>query len=167
MADAYVLAAWRAPGAAAEALDALAHAWRVPWLPIVAEHPLLRVGPAVVPGRGACRRCFEARRRQHAAAPELTDALADHYRAHPDAGPRGFLPSHATIAAALGREALDGLAADPDAEAGRYRQFHVVSQRLGAGRAVGLHGCPRCGSGRDERTRSYAELVRELAGVLA
>jgi bacteriocin biosynthesis cyclodehydratase domain-containing protein len=167
VARAYALASWRAPGAPAEALDALAHAWGVPWLAIVAEHPLLRVGPTVVPGHGACRRCFEARRRQHAPAPELTDALERHYRAHPLAGPRGHLPAHAAIAAALATEALERAAADPAAEAGRLRQFHVVTQRLSAGRAVGLHGCPRCGRGRDERTRSYEPLATEIAAVLA
>jgi bacteriocin biosynthesis cyclodehydratase domain-containing protein len=167
VARAYALASWRPPAAAAEALDRLAHAWGVPWLAIVAEHPLLRVGPTVVPGRGACRRCFEARRRQHAPAPELADALERHYRAHPQAGPRGHLPAHAAIAAALATEALERAAADPAAEAGRVRQFHVVTQRLSGGRAVGLHGCPRCGRRRDERTRSYHPLTAELAEVLA
>jgi bacteriocin biosynthesis cyclodehydratase domain-containing protein len=153
VARAYALASWRPPAAAAEALDRLAHAWGV--------------GPTVVPGRGACRRCFEARRRQHAPAPELADALERHYRAHPQAGPRGHLPAHAAIAAALATEALERAAADPAAEAGRVRQFHVVTQRLSGGRAVGLHGCPRCGRRRDERTRSYHPLTAELAEVLA
>src|SRR3954452_20461772 len=51
---AYLLVASPPAPALAERVDAHPHSLRVPWLAVVLEHPQLRVGPAVVPGHGAC-----------------------------------------------------------------------------------------------------------------
>ncbi|GLW30280.1 TOMM precursor leader peptide-binding protein [Actinoplanes regularis] len=137
-----------------------------PWLPVVLDHPMLEIGPAVVPGAGACHGCYRLRIAQHDNARVIRAAIDDYYEAHPEAGPDGFLPSTALLAAATAAEVVGRLRADPAEEAGRVRQIEVPVQQLRTGRVVGVHGCPRCGLGRDETTRSYARLPEMLQGVL-
>ena len=45
-ADAYLLAAWRPVPELAELLDEVAFARGIPWVPVVLDHPRLRLGPA-------------------------------------------------------------------------------------------------------------------------
>jgi bacteriocin biosynthesis cyclodehydratase domain-containing protein len=141
-------------------------AW-TPWLPVVLEHPVLRVGPAVVPGAGPCHGCFQRRAAQHAADRAVAGALERRYDTDPAAGPAGYLPPAALLGAALAVEAAARLAVLPVAEAGRLRRIDLLTQQLSAGRAVGVHGCVHCGLHRDGATRSYAGLRAELPKVLS
>lgn len=50
VADVRILASWREVPALSELVDARSADWRTTWLPVVAEHPRLRIGPLVVPG---------------------------------------------------------------------------------------------------------------------
>lgn len=166
LADVHVLATWREAPDIARSLDAAAFAWRKPWIPVVYEHPYLRVGPTVVPGAGPCYHCFFARSSQHSTMADLVDALRSYYEVNPDAGTVGFLPAHAALAAAMAHEVLDGLAAGGADEPGLVRQVNVSSLRVAHGRLIGVHGCPRCGSGREPRSRSVVDLERDLRPVL-
>jgi len=165
-ADAYLLLASRPVPDLAARLDDVAFARGVTWLGVVIEHPHLRIGPAVIPGHGACHGCYAARIRQHAQSPEVDEALEDHYRRHPDDEPRGYLQPAVVIAATAARSALERLRRAPADEAGRVRRLDLINQRTSVGRAVGLHGCTRCGTGRLEVLRSYAALARDLQGLL-
>lgn len=167
VADLYVLAAWRPIPTLAAILDDVAHAWRVPWLPIVAEHPLVRIGPTVVPGAGPCYGCFRGRLRQHSLSPEVDRVLDSVYQYRPEPGPSGYLPSTATLVAMAAADALEACVRAPDREAGRVRQYDIVAQRATTGRAVGVHGCARCGLQRDERTRSSEPLLSEVRRLLS
>lgn len=144
-------------------LDEAAFQHGVPWLPIVVEHPVLRVGPAVVPGLGACYGCWRRRLRQHAVAPDLEAALEQTYRQATPDRPGGHLPAAARLAATIALDTVDRLGGDAAAEAGRVRQMDLVTRKVSAGHAVGVHGCPRCGLGRDEADRTYVSLLAELA----
>ena len=141
----WLLAAWRPAPELASRLDAFAFAHRTPWIPVVAEHPYLVVGPTVVPGVGPCYRCFRRRLSQHGVDDELTELLHAHYDADPAAGPHGHLPAVATVAAAMACEAIERVAREPEAEAGRVRRLDLQTLHLLAGSVVGVHGCPRCG----------------------
>jgi hypothetical protein len=59
------------------------------------------------------------------------------------------------------RTALTGATA----EAGVVRHLDVTNLQLRRSNVVGVHGCPRCGLGTDERTRSHAALRPALAGL--
>ena len=159
-----VLAAWRPVPALAGELDEGADRGGAPWLPVVQEHPLVRVGPAVVPGLGPCHGCAVLRSRQHDEAADVTAAMDRFYDAHQEAGPAGYLPPIATAAAMAAGRALARLAAAPAAEAGRVWELDALRLEARAGRVVGVHGCPRCGSpagsGRD------GALAAELRHVL-
>ncbi|GAA2850441.1 hypothetical protein Acy02nite_33700 [Actinoplanes cyaneus] len=160
-----LLASWRRAPRLEREFDEESFRTGRPWLPVILDHPQLEVGPAVVPGLGACHDCYRRRIAQHDNARVIRAATGDHYDAHPEAGPDGFLPSTALLAAALAAEAVDRLRADAASEAGRVRQIEVPAQQVRTGRVVGAHGCPRCGLGRDETTRSYERLPELLQGV--
>jgi bacteriocin biosynthesis cyclodehydratase domain-containing protein len=164
--DGYVLFAWRPAPAIEDALDALAHRHRVPWLPVVIEHPHLRVGPAVAPGRGPCAGCFTRRRAQHSRSAEADAALATRYDTDVTAGPAGYPPTLPDLAAALAAHTIDRIAADPAGVAGAVRRIDLLSGHPDTGQVTGVHGCARCGTGRDESDRSWRELLRDLPPVL-
>lgn len=166
VAGTYVLAASRELPALAGVLDDCAFRWRVPWLPVVHEHPHLRVGPLVVPGRGPCYHCFRGRMAQHASAPELTEALERHLCAD-DPGPGGFLPAHATFAAGAAQATLAALRDGDGDDAGRVSWLNVVTARPGSASVTSVHGCVRCGRRRDERLRSFAWLEEDLVKLAA
>src|SRR4051812_26217788 len=165
-ADAYLLLASRPVADLGARLDDVAFARGVPWLGVVIEHPHLRIGPAVIPGHGACHGCYAARIRQHAQSPEVDEALEHHYRRDPDDEPRGYLQPTVVIAATAARCALERIRRAPADEAGRVRRLDLVNQRTSVGNAVGLHGCTRCGSGRSEALRSHAALARDVQELL-
>lgn len=159
-ADVHVLCAWRAMPWLSERLDELAFAWRVPWLPVICEHPDLRAGPLVVPGRGPCYGCFRQRLAQHRPSEQLTAELHGHYDAGASNGPRGFMPFHAMLAAAAARSVLEA------AQPGRVVQHNLVTQRSASGRVVGVHGCERCGGRVPERLRGHERLERDICALL-
>jgi bacteriocin biosynthesis cyclodehydratase domain-containing protein len=160
-----LLAAWRRTPALEQAFDEESFRSGRPWLPVTLDHPALEIGPLVVPGFGACHGCYRRRIAQHDPAGAVSSAVGRHYDEHADAGPAGYLPSTALLAAAAAAEMVDRLRVAPEAEAGRVLQIDVPTQRLRSGRAVGVHGCRRCGLGRDETTRSYERLPALLQGV--
>lgn len=162
--DALLVAAWRESPRVTVALDEAAWARRTPWLPVVMEHPSVRVGPTVVPGQGPCYQCFRGRLAQHDATATLTAALHDAYGADSGLGPAGFSPHHVSVAAGLTLAAAADLTATPPRHVGRVIRYQVLSQQIGVGHVVGRHACPRCGLGRDEVTRSSTALVT-MAGA--
>ena len=163
----YVLAAGCPMPGYAAALDQVAFEQGVSWLPVIVEHPLLRIGPAVVPGVGACYGCWRRRLRQHAVAPDLEAALERAYRHATVERQAGHLPAAARLAAAVALDVVERLAHDAPGETGRVRQMDLLTRQLTTGKALGVHGCPRCGLGRDERDRSHASLLAELEEVWA
>lgn len=162
----HVLASWRPVLSISQEVEMSSFAWRVPWLPIIAEHPYIYIGPSVVPGAGACYRCFRQRLMQHSSSADLSDALQAHYESVWEAGTRGYLPTMACFCAMIACDVAESLARDATGEAGAVRQIHVTSLRTLRGAVIGVNGCEQCGQGRDERTRSHAELEKELPQLL-
>ena len=62
--------------------------WRDPFLPAWQDGHDLQVGPLVVPGRGPCFSCYQARERQHAVALGVHDAMVAHFTAVLPPAPR-------------------------------------------------------------------------------
>jgi bacteriocin biosynthesis cyclodehydratase domain-containing protein len=163
LASAAVVLAGRPVPAIAEWVDEVSFASGVPWLPVTIESTVLRTGPVVVPGLSACYRCFRLRMHQHAPAPAVELALEQHFRTSVADEPYGYLPGTVALAAGTATEAL----AAPAAGAGQVWQRDLVSGRLIHGRAVGVHGCGRCGLHRDERIRSTVDIREAMGEVLA
>lgn len=158
-ADVHVVVLWRPSPALCRQLDAESFRTGRPWLPIIAEHPTVLVGPWIAPPDGPCFRCYTARRAQHDTRPRVTSALGEAYDADARLGPQGFLPHHARVVAAL------ALLAVAEPVAGRIASFDVHSGHIGAQHVVGVHGCPRCDASGEIGPRDGRSLAA-FAGTL-
>lgn len=158
----HVLASWRAVPSLASLLDQTAFDWTVPWLPIIYEHPVVRIGPCVVPGLGPCYACFRKRVLQHAAAPNLLETLWDQYDRDPQLGPKGYPPAAPHFAAMTALEIMERLEEDAGSEAGEVRQIDFITLQTLKGRVAGIHGCQYCGLWRSQSARSYQSLADDL-----
>lgn len=158
-ADVLVLALWRPAPALLEQLDERAFATGRAWLPIVAEHPHLLVGPWVQPPDGPCLRCYSARRAQHDTALRVTSGLHAAYDSDPTIGPAGYLPHHVRIAVGLTLRALTRR------EPGLVSAYDLHSGRLTTHCVVPVHGCARCDPSAEMGRRDGSTLAGALAGV--
>lgn len=148
--DAVVLALSRPEPALCELADEVSHRYGTPWLPVTMDHPVIRVGPLVMPGCGPCFRCYRRRRQQHDTQPEASAALLAAYAADPEAGPAGYLPHHTRIAAGVVSEMLHGIAVGDQRRLHGHVPGSVTTIRLfGRGISTNLvvrcHDCLRCG----------------------
>ncbi|MFJ5968299.1 TOMM precursor leader peptide-binding protein [Streptomyces sp. NPDC093060] len=167
-ADLRILASWRETPRLAEVLDARSADWNAPWFPVLAEHPRLRVGPLVVPGAGACYRCYRKRRAQHERDGAHVTTLHAHYDATPESGPGGFLPHHADMAAGMALDMLRRVeAGEGERLAGTVRHWHLLEQHLSDARVVGVHACDRCRRSKEGTAEpTWADLARDLTPLL-
>ncbi|GGW85961.1 hypothetical protein GCM10010297_03490 [Streptomyces malachitofuscus] len=141
--DVVVAALWRADHVIGERADLRAHETGVPWLPVVLDHSVLRIGPFVSPGSGPCFRCFDQRLVQHDHQWESTRVLRSAYERDATVGPDGFLPSHARLAAGTAAGLLRRTAAGADT-AGQVVTIPLSGLAVSLDRVVGVHACGRC-----------------------
>lgn len=173
IADAYaqdsravIAAMWRPCPAICEEADALAFRHQQPWLPVVMDHPHVRVGPVVVPGRGACFGCFTARCNHRDGQPDVTDALHAAFDRDPGFGPLGYLDHHARLAAALAEMALGDLSADwLAAAAGQVLTFNVYRGDIRRHPVTACFDCTRCSV--PAAGRSHQAIAGLLSGLAA
>jgi bacteriocin biosynthesis cyclodehydratase domain-containing protein len=146
---AVVLALWRPEPALCEIADELSFRNSVPWLPVIAEHPVIRIGPFVRPKTGPCFRCYATRKAQHDQQPWITAAIDAGYQRDQDCGPRGYLPHQARMAAALALGALDEDTASSRRQGQSLMEGEVVTVGLVTGGlqanpVIAVHNCDRC-----------------------
>lgn len=139
-ADFVAVALWRRHDEECEQIDAIAARRGVRWSLAVPIESTLSFGPLVVPGHGACWRCYRRRALTHHRAAERELALAEAYRRSPELGPHGFTPPMVWMAAG----ALLADAAAPPGAAGRLRRINVLTGMFIDTVVVGVHRCDRC-----------------------
>jgi bacteriocin biosynthesis cyclodehydratase domain-containing protein len=171
--EAVIVAMWRPEPALCERADELSYRLRVPWLPIVMEHPVIRVGPLVCPQTGPCFRCYRRRREQHDTQPAATAALLAAYAADSAAGPGGYLPHHARIAAGVagqlirGRPAgglVQGVGQGAAAMAGQVTTIRLLNGSMSVSPVIACHDCDRCGGPAGPAGRLDAVISAAVAG---
>jgi len=145
-----------------ERLAEIAHDKQRPFLPLVIDESVLRLGPVAVPGAGGCWHCWVARRGQHDGHYRETAALHEFYDHHPCRGPQGFLEPFAWMAA-VQIVAILGSREQLEQWAGKIWQLDLFSREVTTGELIGVDGCARCGLNRPLNTRSYAEMQDTLA----
>jgi bacteriocin biosynthesis cyclodehydratase domain-containing protein len=164
---ALIAAMWRPCPAVCEQADGLAFRHRRPWLPVIMDHPHVRVGPLVAPGYGACFACFEARYAQHDGRHDITAALHAEYDRDPGSGPRGYLDHQARLAAALAGITIGDLSSVWLASrAGQVLTFNVYLSGTGLRRhpVIARSRCPRCSHPDDGAGHSaVADLLHGIA----
>ena len=160
-----------------EALDALSFTRGMPSLGLELFPTELRCGPLVVPGRSACYRCYDRRRRQHGYRPLPPEVVSEH-------GPleQAYAHHHVLLGAGLISLALQTLDApgpqDPAPEGaddvapigGQVWTIDLVSGITTCSRTVAVDRCEIC-SGRYEGRRdglpALAALLPERRGEVA
>jgi bacteriocin biosynthesis cyclodehydratase domain-containing protein len=145
------------PGMSA-ALDESAFRAHRSWIPVVFEHPMLRIGPLLVPPHGPCLDCFTKRRFQHNAMADHTLALHAAYTAGV-AGPAGYLPQHVELSVSIAVLQLAKLLR-ASAQAGEMVLVNVLNNQISTTQVVAVHACARC-SQRD-RSKDSFELIEQL-----
>lgn len=146
-----VAAFWRPSPAVCEQLDALSRDSRVPWLPIIVEHPVIRIGPLVEPPPGVCFRCYRRRCAQHDAQRHTTAALHGAYDRDPALGPSGFLPHHARLAANIAGGMLRRRRAGGPPSGAEVLTVRLFGQDVSTSSVTAFGDCDRCGGGRGGR----------------
>jgi bacteriocin biosynthesis cyclodehydratase domain-containing protein len=165
-AGAVVLALWRPSPALCERVDELAFSSQRPWLPVIAEHPVIRVGPWIAPPAAPCYACYQARRGQHDEQRETTGLLHDAYDRDESCGPAGFLPHHARTAAGIALSMLEA-AARGTLVTGQVVTARLTRLEVSADRVVPMHGCARCSSPGAAAERDLRAVFRLRQGVPA
>ena len=159
----YILASWRPVPRLMESLNAMCYATGTPLLPAIVDGYHLVVGPAIVPGFGACHSCYQSRMHQHCARREARAALHAHYDLHPESGPKGHLRVFADLAAIRLAQLVQRLDRAPREIAGNVWRLDLLTRQTVSGHVIGVHGCRHCGMGRDEQSRSHGLLETELS----
>lgn len=157
----HLLASWRPVPAICELLSDLSYEWRRPFVPIMLDSTAMRLGPVILPGNGSCWRCWVQRSRQHARWPEEQSVLLEHYGAHAEAGPQGYLEAFAMMAAVRLSQTIDEL--DSGIAIGGYIwKIDMMTREIITSTVVAIHDCPYCGLHRPPLTRSFAEIEPEI-----
>lgn len=155
-----VVAAWRPAPSLTEQADELAYRFSTPWLPVVMESTVVRVGPLVRPPQRPCFRCYWERRKQHDRQRAVTAVLHAAYDQDPRCGPGGHLPHHARLAAAVAAGVLRS------GRTGEVTTIRLDVWGMKTDHVVPPHGCPRCGGSgeKDRRGSLRAALAGQFPG---
>lgn len=160
-ARAIVVAAWRPVPTLCELADRVSHKQKRPFIPLVLESQVLRLGPIVLPGKSACWGCWNQRCRQAAGWSKEQDAIFHYYSSSAESGPKGYLEPFAVLGAARLSDSIDALMTS-DSLASSVWQIDLITREIVTSVVVGVHGCPCCGLGRCESKRSVDSLQHEL-----
>ncbi|GGF53900.1 hypothetical protein GCM10011519_29750 [Marmoricola endophyticus] len=107
------------------------------------------VGPTVVPGHGACHRCYRRRQAQHAVDGAGRDLDSTGL-------PEGFGNHHVAVVTSLLRLAAEDRYAG---RGGTVRSLDLVRGTVSTASVVPVHGCDRCGTGEhDDRPAAWVRL---------
>jgi bacteriocin biosynthesis cyclodehydratase domain-containing protein len=161
-----VLVAWRPVQRLCQAMDEISHRWNTPFIPVIADSMILRVGPVIVPGKGGCWNCWTKRSKQHPAWTEDRSSLLNYYDSHPQEGPKGYLEPFAVMACAQTSGVIDTLD-HSGVLPGQIWQIDMVTLRVTTSKLVGVHDCARCGLHRPVTTRSFEELRDKVSYLWA
>jgi bacteriocin biosynthesis cyclodehydratase domain-containing protein len=149
-----------------ELLDGLSYERQRPFLPLIVDCAGMSLGPLIVPGRGSCWSCWMARSRQHDPWASRRKELWKHYSEHRRAGPSGYLEPFTLMAAARISQTIAALD-DQKALPGHVWEMNMLTREVTNSRVAGVHGCRRCGLGREPGTRSIAEIQQRLGYLWA
>ncbi|AVQ98349.1 TOMM precursor leader peptide-binding protein [Oceanobacillus sp. M65] len=147
-------------------LDIIFSKWKEPWLPIIQEHPYVRIGPFVIPDEEGCYHCFESRYLQHSSNPSHVKALYDYYSSNPMSAPKGYLPGFAGFVASYAWNLIQKFDQKDFSMAGKVYQLNMLSRTSLSSKVISVHGCPRCGFERDPKMASIDLLAKSIKPVL-
>lgn len=145
--------------------DELSFERRTPWLPVVMEHWRIMIGPLVRPPDGPCYQCFLRRKAQHDSRYRETVAADRAFTEDEKAGPRGYMPYHARIAASLAmwlarlaQARSPSLSGPEGVSASKVLGYDLMTRDISVSSVIRCHGCGRC-TGRAQPAAAVKELL--------
>jgi bacteriocin biosynthesis cyclodehydratase domain-containing protein len=163
-----VTATWRPSPSLHSRADGLSFERQRPWLPIVMEHWRILIGPLARPPAGPCHQCFARRRAQHDTRYSETVAADRAFSEDQEAGPRGYMPYHARVAASLAiwlvqlAQASSPSLAGPEAvSASKVLEFDLMTSDISVSSVIRCHDCNRC-AGRAQPAIAVKEVLSKL-----
>jgi len=157
----FILASWRPIISLCLDLDRIAHERSRPFLPVILEESILRVGPIVCPHRGPCWRCWLKRYQQHDPWPSRHFAVRKYYEEHEDDGPRGSFRPIVTIATGIVLMFIDAINRNC-ATPGLVWEFDFMARDIHTSLVIGVDDCHACGLRRSPATRSFEGIHQRL-----
>jgi bacteriocin biosynthesis cyclodehydratase domain-containing protein len=163
--DAIVIALSRPNLELCQSADQLAFERNRIWLPIIMEHPVIRIGPLVRPPGGPCFTCSQRRRVQHELDDELGTVVQAAYMADRVRGPEGYLPHHARLAAAIGHGLLlasgRGQGCVSDKALDSVLTIQLLNNCISQDRVLSCHDCSQCVPIRHSDAAGGSDWVRQ------
>jgi bacteriocin biosynthesis cyclodehydratase domain-containing protein len=160
-----LVASWRPIMELCEALSRESYERSCPFVPLIVESRIMRLGPVVVPGEGSCWSCWIARCRQHEHRPDRSLGLSHFYAANPLCGPTGYLEPYAMMAAVRLSQTIDRLDRG-GVIGGTIWEIDMMTRVISTHVVVGVHNCRYCGLHRESSTRTIADLKQRLVSQM-
>ena len=164
--DSVVVATWRPDPPFCLRANDLSFERGRPWLPVVMEYWRITVGPVITPPGGPCYLCLLRRRAQHDARHAETAAVEKAFGEDESAGPRGYMPYHARIAASLAMRLarlVQTRVPPPDQAAGvlasQVIRYDLVTSDINVSSVMRCHDCSRC-AGRGQPVAAVKDYFR-------
>lgn len=136
------------------------HQYGKAFIPIIVDQPFLTIGPVYINHNDSCYYCFIDRSMQHSPIPKVAKSIWSYYEQNKTPGPRGFHPSEPAL---LANWILSHQKKGWVDIRNQVYQLNLVTRETVQSHVIGIHGCHRCGLGRDEQTRGYEKLLAEIA----
>ena len=153
-----IVASWRPVPALCDFFNSACFQDGSVFIPLIMDGSVLRLGPVIKSGDGACWACWKRRFHQHDPWRARRVELEAHYESHPESGPAGYLDPAADIGAARVSQVISALASGREGFGGYVWQMDLLSRVIETGLVLGVHGCRLCGLGRDPETSTYESL---------
>lgn len=166
-AEIHILASWRLVPLSCELMERLSVKWNVPWIPITMDSSTLHIGPVVLPDQEGCYSCFRKRIIQHSIFGDYIPDIENHYNERRSDGPKGFISTYAAIAANKCLDIIDCINNNPNKVSGMTYEIDLVSGNVQKGKTISVHGCPKCGINKNEKERSYLNIITQYDRIFS
>lgn len=142
-----------------KSINDLCYKYKKTFVPIIIDQPYLTIGPIFKAQGDSCYFCYLDRYMQHAANPDITQSVFDYYDRRVRNGPNGYHYSDVLFVSNL---IFANLESSFEQFRGKLLRVNLINREIVVSEVIGVHGCPRCGLNRDEKTRSYKDLHNYL-----
>ncbi|WP_077706052.1 hypothetical protein [Virgibacillus dokdonensis] len=129
------------------------------FVPIIIDQPNVIIGPIWRSAEDACYHCYIDRILQHSPVSQVLKEVWQFYDHNLQTFSTGYHPSEPSFLASWLLGNLSNCFSDVR---GQVIQLNLVTREPISSQVIGVHGCPRCGLGREEKTRGYIHIQEEL-----
>lgn len=133
------------------------------FFPVIANQPMVTIGPLSNTDEGACYHCFVDRVLQHSPIAAVQNSVNEYYNHNMIPSNNGFHPADVSM---FGNWLLYTLEHNLGSLEGQIFNFNTYSRYGYKSNVIGVHGCERCGT-QNEAARSYMTLENMFKNEMA